>query len=101
MSIMKPSKSPKPPKTPKRKNNKSRPFSKTELQEDLIIEGRAIGLAPAYAEQVATKVATNVEKWASSHGDITEEDIERVTTKELENLHKDLAYIHKHRRRII
>lgn len=76
-------------------------FSKKRLTKDIITEGKVLGLHPGSVEIIAEKVAEKVSTWASGRSEITDDDLTRITAKELARFNKDLSFVYKNRDKII
>ena len=76
-------------------------FSEKKLAKDIIQEGRVLGLHPGSMEMIAEKVARKVAKWTEERSEITEDDLTRVTARELARYNKDLSFVYKNRDKII
>lgn len=76
-------------------------FSKSRLEKDIAREGRVLGLHPGSTAVIAEKVADKVSAWAKSRSEITEDDLTRITARELARYNKDLSFVYKNRNKII
>ena len=76
-------------------------YSKNQLEQDIIREGKVLGLHPGSTSIIAKLVAESVSTWASSRSEITKDDLTRITAKELTRYNQDLSYVYKNRDKII
>ena len=76
-------------------------FSRKRLAEDIKREARVLGLHPGNIELIAEKVVGKVADWAEGRSEITEEDLTRITAKELSRYNRDLSYVYKNRDKLI
>ena len=71
------------------------------LQKNLKIHAKALGIAPGAAEIFIEKTIKSTEKQLKTKKIITEKDLDKIITKELKKYNPDLAYVYKNRDRII
>ena len=64
-------------------------------------EARVLGIEPGAAALFAEKVAGKVAIWAKKRSAVTNDDLDRMLSKELEKYNWDLSYIFKNRGKII
>ncbi len=76
-------------------------FRRGELVKELRREARSLKLPEGSSEVIIKKVTENVCKWLEKRNTITKDDLERVVSRELDKYNKDLAYIYRHRDKII
>ena len=76
-------------------------FSEKALRADIMREGRAIGLPSGTVKPIAATVAEKVAGWVAGRAEVTEDDLTRVTARELGKFNRDLAYVYKNRDKII
>ena len=76
-------------------------FSQVRLRDDILREAKVLGLHMGTATFIADKAVQKVKKWMDGRGTITEDDLIRVVTKELAKYNKDLAFMYKHKSKII
>lgn len=80
---------------------KSVPYSRKILVNNLLSTARAINLPDGQAKEIAELTANKIEVWLEKHTAVTTADIRRVAGGTLKKLNKDLAYIYINQRRII
>lgn len=85
----------------KRQNVAHSAFSREKVQKDIAAEARALGIPAGAAGPIAEDVAHKIEAWVEKKPMITNEDLNRKISRELEKYHPDLAYVYKNRGRII
>ena len=76
-------------------------LNEKKLIKDLKIDARALGIPNGTAEIFIEKTIESLRKTLKSRKTITEKDLERFITKELEKYHANLAYVYKNRDKII
>ena len=76
-------------------------FYPDALVEDLRAESRALGLPEKSVDSIIAHVLTAVLTWLESRDIITKSDLERVVGAELDKCAPDLAFVYKHRDKII
>ena len=76
-------------------------FSRKKLIEEIMREGKVLGLHPGAVEAIAIKVADTTTEWIHSQIEYNEKDLNIKIIKELKKYHHDLAYIYENRGKII
>lgn len=76
-------------------------FDEKELKKELKIHAIAVGIPIGAAEIFINRTLDNVKKSLKNKQIITENDLERLVTKELKQYNKDLAYVYQNRDKII
>lgn len=76
-------------------------FNEKELQEELLRNAKAVGIAVSAAEVITVKVAQKVAERISKRAVATIDDLNRFIAEEAEKYNKDLAYVYKNRGKII
>ena len=80
---------------------KPKKYSSDKLKAEILALAKSLRLADKWAETIATKTVTHVDKWLEKHTIVTDEDVHRVAYKKLKELSADVAYIYKNRDKII
>ena len=76
-------------------------FEERELAEELKRESRSLGIPVGSSEKIIEEVVASVCLWLEKRSLITQDDLERVVSRELDKYNKDLAYIYRNRDKII
>lgn len=76
-------------------------FDPKQLKKTLKIDAIGVGIPSGAADAFIKATLTSVEKSLASKKIITENDLERVVTKELKKYNADLAYVYKNRGKIV
>ena len=76
-------------------------FNEKNLQKNLLIDAKAIGIPSGSAAIFVDKTLESVKKQLKNKTVITNKDLERLIAKELKKYNADLAYIYKNRDKII
>ena len=76
-------------------------YSQDKLKKEILLHARSLRLAPKWAETIAEKTATDVDKWLKNRTTVTEDDIRRIAHKTLEKLAPDVAFVFKNYDKII
>ena len=79
----------------------SKTLDTKKIHRDLKINALGLGIPIGAAEVFIEKVIQDSSKQLKNKQIITEDDLERVITKELKKYNKDLAYVYKNRDKII
>mgnify|MGYP003299257941 CR=1 FL=1 len=74
---------------------------KKKLEKEILFEAKVLNMHMGAAEAITEKVIESVSKWVEERAEITEDDINRETAKQLKKYNADLAYIFKNRGKII
>lgn len=77
-----------------------------EFNEKVIIktiktDARALGLPPGSTDIFVQKTLESIKKSLKSKKLITEDDLNRLITRELKKYHTDLAYVYQNRDKIV
>lgn len=84
-----------------RKTTKKISFSEEKLREDILREARVLSKHMGAVNLVVEKVLPKIKAWVEARGEITEDDLNRVVSRELRKYDEDLAYVYENRGRII
>lgn len=76
-------------------------FSKKKLENDILHEAKVLGIGEGSAKVIAEKVSKTVFDWTKGRSEVTEDDILRITIKELKRYNEDLSYAYDNRNKII
>lgn len=76
-------------------------FDEKKLVKELKIDAKAVGLAAGAAEIFIDKSIAAAKKSLGDKKIITNKDLERTITKELQKYNADFAYVYRNRDRII
>jgi hypothetical protein len=76
-------------------------FNQTTLRRELMIDARAIGIPSGAAEDFVDRSIEAAKISLSNKTIITNQDLKRAITKELQKYHPDLAYVYQNRDTII
>ena len=76
-------------------------FDEKMLKKELLIDAVGVGIPIGSAEIFVNETLKSVKKSLKTKKIITENDLERLVTKELNKYNKDLAYVYKNRDKII
>lgn len=76
-------------------------YSHDKIKQEILLHARSLRLAPKWAETIAEKTATDVDKWIKDRGTVTEDDIRRIAHQTLKKFHPDLAFVYKNYDKII
>lgn len=76
-------------------------FSQKRLKDDIMREAKVLGMHMGTAELIAKKVVLKTKKWMDGRGTVTEDDLNRVVSRELSKYNKDLEFMYKNRGKII
>ena len=72
-----------------------------EIEKDLIIDARAVGIPEGAAEVFAQRTVKAAMKSLNKKSIITESDLHRAILKELKKYNHDLAYVYENRDKIV
>ncbi|MBQ3432789.1 hypothetical protein IJG22_00625 [Candidatus Saccharibacteria bacterium] len=76
-------------------------FNQTKLKRELMIDARAVGIPSGAAEIFIDHSITSALESLAKKSLITQQDLKRALTKELQKYHPDLAYVYQNRDKII
>ena len=76
-------------------------FDQTKLKRELMIDARAVGIPSGAAEDFIDRSLEAASISLSNKTLITNQDLKRAITKELQKYHPDLAYVYQNRDTII
>jgi 2-phosphoglycerate kinase len=76
-------------------------YSRSDIKRSILQHARSTKVAPGWAEQIAERVADDVDKWIANKDIITENDLRKKIIKELDVLCPDIAYVYKNHDKII
>lgn len=79
----------------------SKLFYPEELVDSLNQDSRTLGLPEESVSIVIKKVLESVLKWLENRDIITENDLERVVSSELDKYSPDLAFLYRNRNKMI
>ena len=73
----------------------------TEIEKNLIIDARGIGIPEGAAELFAERTVKAAMRSLKNRSIITESDLNRAICKELKKYNDDLAYVYENRDKIV
>lgn len=76
-------------------------FSPEELVEELRIHSYSLGLPEKSVESIIERVLGAVVSWLENRAIVTNSDLERVVSLELDKYSPDLAFVYRNRGKII
>jgi hypothetical protein len=76
-------------------------YSRRGVKESILRHARSTKVAPGWAEQIAERVASDVDAWIADKDIVTENDLRKKIIKELDVLCPDIAYVYKNHDKII
>ena len=79
----------------------STPFDPKKLKAELKIHAHALNIPAGAADDFIKRTIQDITKALKSKKIITDQDLNRLVTKELKKYHKDLAYVYENHDKII
>lgn len=76
-------------------------FDKKALEKDICHEAKLLEIPAGAAEELAHKVAGDLEKWMKNRKDLTKADLDKRIVAELHKYHADLSFVYQNRGKII
>ena len=76
-------------------------FDEKKIRKELKIDAKGLGIPSGAAESFIDRAVTAAEKAIKNKPAITENDLIRIISKELEKYNADFAYVYKNRGKII
>jgi len=70
-------------------------YNRSKLQSSIITACLSTRSPKGQAEKTASEVCDNVEKWLSSHPEVTSKDIRKVTAEHLKKYQPEAAYLYE------
>jgi transcriptional regulator NrdR family protein len=79
----------------------SESFNEQKLYASVLAACLSVRSPHGVAESAARSVAANVISWCKQRPEITSNDIRRVASQHLEQIHPEAAYLYKHHRLVL
>ena len=76
-------------------------FDETKIRKELKIDAKGLGIPSGAAESFIDRAIKAAKKTIKNKPAITENDLTRIISKELEKYNPDFAYVYKNRGKII
>ncbi len=83
------------------KKRKSYEYSHDGVYEDILFNAHGVGLPEGIARAIADRVATSTDQWICDKEMITEDDLRRFISGQLEGLDANLAYAYQNNDKVI
>jgi|GEM_PF-4493883 hypothetical protein len=81
--------------------NLKKTFSYDRLKKSILANAMSINLPEGQAEEISNIACGYVLDWLKDRSEVTNDDIQRITTKKINELCPDLAYIYSSNGQII
>lgn len=76
-------------------------YSTAGIKRSILQNAKSLRLPEAWAQQIANRVAKNIDAWIADKEIVTEADLRRQLVKELEPLNADIAFAYRNHDKII
>ena len=76
-------------------------YSHKGIVQNIIREANALSISEGVSKKIAERVAKKTDAWIKNKGTVTESDLRRVISKELEVISPDLAFAYRNHDKII